>query len=340
MFTFTTTNVINSYQDLTTGLPLFSVQEKTVDGDKTITSLNIKRVNNFVKDNVVAIYKSEGHVGKPAEATVSFAKIASPKKGDIFRLNLYIRLAQSMQSSYYANDTAFKGRPLTVEFTWKGDAAETLKALKRLIEKYEIAVFEKPLIKVSISGTDLVIKAVDEYQRFHKVCVERYDAEAYHGMGEFIPEVVALEASNPDYDDEQGTITQGVEGFGTYSWLLHNLRLPTTMRTRIYAVNSDETPIPGALYNEYVIEYCVNRGVLGNSAVGDMVTSKTTHVFYVNQALLEQTPEGELEDSDNITNSLHTFEDALAMIAPEVGIVTVTPRCLEEKEEDDSKIGG
>lgn len=95
----------------------------------------------------------------------------------------------------------------------------------------------------------------------------------------------------------------GREGFGTYQWLLHNLRLPTTMRTRIYAMNSDETPIPGAKYNEYIIHYCVNRGILGTNAVGDMVKSMTTHVFYVNQAVSAE------------------FEAALNTIAPAEGIV-------------------
>lgn len=77
----------------------------------------------------------------------------------------------------------------------------------------------------------------------------------------------------------------GKEGFGTYPFLLHNLRLPTYARNRWLGLNQDETPIVGAKYNQYTIYYCVNRGILGDNAVGDLVKSRTTHVFYVKQDL-------------------------------------------------------
>lgn len=49
MFQFTTTNVINSTQDLSTGLPLWCAKEG---------QLNIKRIGNFLKENVTHIYKA------------------------------------------------------------------------------------------------------------------------------------------------------------------------------------------------------------------------------------------------------------------------------------------
>ena len=199
----------------------------------------------------------------------------------------------------------FKGKPLSVEFNWQDSAANTAKKLADIIKKYEIAVYEKPIVKVTANGSVLTIDATDQYQRFYTVEIEKYDADAYHGMGEYTPVIAAHEASHEDYD-KTNVIVQGVEGFGTYEWLLHNLRLPTTMRTRIYAMNSDETPIPGAKYNEYIIHYCVNRGILGTNAVGGLVKSMTTHVFYVNQTVSAE------------------FEAALLEIAPSEGIVAAT----------------
>lgn len=55
MFQFTTTNVINSNKDFTTGKPLWSAQE-AADGKPA--SLNVKRVHNFISTNIVAIYKA------------------------------------------------------------------------------------------------------------------------------------------------------------------------------------------------------------------------------------------------------------------------------------------
>lgn len=301
MFQFTTTNVINSNVDLTTGKPLWSSQ-KAADAEDGVASLHIKRVNNFKQPNVVHIYKSEYTAPKNAKATLDLSQVTGAKKGDAYRLSIYIRLSQSCQSSYYSNDMVFKGKPLSVEFNWQDSAQATAKKLAAIIKKYEIAVYEKDIVKITANGNNLVIDATDQYQRFHVVEIEKYDPEAYNGMGEYTTVIAAHEASHEDYDGTN-QIVQGVEGFGTYEWLLHNLRLPTTMRTRIYAMNSDETPILGAKYNEYVIHYCVNRGILGTNAVGDMVKSMTTHVFYVNQTVAA------------------AFESALGDIAPDEGIV-------------------
>ena len=49
MFQFTTTNVINSDKDLTTGKALYEVKNDT---------LVVKRVANFKKENIAAIYKA------------------------------------------------------------------------------------------------------------------------------------------------------------------------------------------------------------------------------------------------------------------------------------------
>lgn len=300
MFQFTTTNVINTNVDLNTGKELWSAQK--ADATKgTVASLNIKRVNNFKQPNVVHIFKSEYTAPKNAKATLDLSTVGG-NKGDAYRLSIYIRLSQSLQSSYYSNDMVFKGKPLSVEFNWQDSAQNTAKKLADIIKKYEIAVYEKPIVKVTANGNNLIIDATDQYQRFYTVEIEKYDADAYHGMGEYTPVIAAHEESHEDYD-KTNVIVQGVEGFGTYEWLLHNLRLPTTMRTRVFAMNSDETPIPGAKYNEYIIHYCVNRGILGTNAVGDLVKSMTTHVFYVNQAVSAE------------------FEAALLEIAPAEGIV-------------------
>ena len=48
MFQFTTTNVINSDKDLTTGKALYEVKNDT---------LVVKRVANFKKENIAAIYR-------------------------------------------------------------------------------------------------------------------------------------------------------------------------------------------------------------------------------------------------------------------------------------------
>lgn len=312
MFQFTTTNVINSafewgYNPADDEQPKDNAKALfSADSDKG--TFNVKRVMNFKKENVAHIYKAAYTPSKNAHAELNLGNVKNskeqaPKKGDAYRLSIYIRLVQSCQSSYYSNDMVFKGKPLSVEFNWQEDAEATAKKLAQIIKKYEIAVFEKPIVTVTPQGSTLKIDATDQYQRFYTVELEEYDPEAYHGMGEYTPVLVALEESHEDYNEEDGKIEQGVEGFGTYEWLLHNLRIPTLSRTRIFAPNSDETPIPGGNYNQYTIHYCVNRGTLGMNAVGDQVTSMTTHVFYVHKDVQKY------------------FEDCLEAIAPAEGVL-------------------
>ena len=285
MFQFTTTNVINSNKDLTTGKPLWSVQEAA--GDKP-ASLHVKRVNKFIATNIVAIYKAEAHDAENAKVTLDFSQV-NGTAGDVFRLHIYVGLSQASQSSLYANDLQWKGKPFSVDFVWGDSAADTVTKLVKTINKYAAMVYNKKMLNVTNSGTYITIEATDEYQRFRFVNIEKFDADAYHGMGEYN---VVRSLADLDEVDSNAEVTaaaegyfQGKEGFGTYPFLLHNLRLPTYARNRWLALNQDETPIVGAKYNQYTIYYCVNRGILGDNAVGDIVKSRTTHVFYVKQDL-------------------------------------------------------
>ena len=354
MFQFTTTTVINSLEDYTTGLPLFSVGEKKVDG-KVVKTFNVKRVNNFAAPYVKAIYKSEYLAPQNEELHMDVSKaFEGAKKGDTFRLNIYIRLAQSYQPSFYATDMPFKGKPFTIEFTYTGDVAATLKKLQQIAKKYEILVYEKPVLKLKADGTALVLKTLDQYQRIYQFNIDKFIPEAHANLGDY-ETMLSLEDC-----DGQGTpitvvnsaedasgdsyLIRGIEGFGTYDYILHNLRLPTDYRSNFFATNRDETPIPGAQYNEYVIHYCKNRGILGNNAVGDLVTSMTTHVFYVNKALLEKTPDSSKVDREewgsgvNVTYS--TWETALETLANSAGIKIekVAPKYLDKNKGQSGEI--
>lgn len=285
MFQFTTTNVINSDKDLTTGKPLWTTKDAA---GGTPASLNIKRVNNFIATNVVAIYKAVAQDAENAKVTFDFAQV-SGTAGDIFRLHIYVGLSQASQSSLYANDLQWKGKPFSVDFVWGTNATDTVTKLVKTINKYSAMVYNKKLLNVTNNGTYITIEAVDEYQRFKFVNIEKFDAGAYHGMGEYNV-VRSLDNLTKKNSNAEVTATAegyfvGKEGFGTYPFLLHNLRLPTYARNRWLGLNQDETPIVGAKYNQYTIYYCVNRGILGDNAVGDIVRSRTTHVFYVKQDL-------------------------------------------------------
>ena len=266
MFQFTTTNVINSDKDLTTGKALYEVKDNT---------LVVKRVANFKKENIAAIYK---------------AVATDPENAKVLRLSIYVGLSQASQDSRYSNDMIYKGKPFSVEFVWQDTEANSAKKLVETIKKYSLLVYGEKLLRASNSGAFVTIEATNEYQRFRKVELEKFDKASnefpYSGKYTVLKSLsnLASKTSTQLNGTTEGFFA-GKEGFGTYSFLLHNLRLPTSARTRAFGINQDETPIIGAKYNQYTIHYCANRGALGLNAVGDTVKSVTTHVFYVKSDL-------------------------------------------------------
>lgn len=302
MFQFTTTNVINSSKDLTTGKNLWS---------KGTNSFHVKRVANFKKDNVSAIYKATAEDAKNAKVTFNLSNLSEVSDGDILRLNIYIGLSQASQDSRYSNDMIYKGKPFSVDFVYKTDAKTTAENLVKLITKYDLLVYGEKLLNATSNSTFVTIEATNEYQRFKSLSIEKFDktANEYPYSGTYITlkslDDITVCKSNDAVESENEGFFAGKEGFGTYSFLLHNLRLPTSARTSAFGINQDETPIMGAKYDQYTIHYCADRGPLGLNAVGDTVKSTTTHVFYVLQSLSGQFEESlkVLGDVQNVGNS-------------------------------------
>ena len=256
MFQYTNTIVLNSLTDEVSGLEKVQASEGL---------LKVLRVNDFKKDNIVAVYK---HVAEKAvNGSVTFATL--PNEDGLFRINLYVRLSGS-QNSYYSNDMVFKGRPFVYEFKGKTTAENLVAIIKNINQLYG-----DKFLKVEVSGSGVKFTG-DNYALFTIAKIEKFvqDNSVFPSINGGTWEEVS-----------KGAITKCVNGFGTYDQILKDLRLPTMEARRWEAVNKEELPVPGTLYNQYTIDYCVDRGILGTDAVGDVVKSLTHHVFFVPQAL-------------------------------------------------------
>lgn len=266
MFQYTNTIVLNSLKDVTTGLD--KVVERTIDGNP---ALDVRRVNVYKKDNVSKMYKRAA--SDPVIGNVSF-KMTQQDAG-IYRIKLYMRLSGS-QNSYYANDFVFKGKPLVYEFRIASNStsgANVAAEAKRVIDKIQTLYGDK-WIKTRVDDDVLTISGTDEYQLFTEARLQKLNMAANNALTNEVFEDIA-----------QGTIVPCREGFGTYTHILKDLRLPTIESRRFEAVNQEELPIPGMKYNQYTIYYKVDRGLFGGAALGQQVTSMTTHVFYVLESI-------------------------------------------------------
>ena len=269
MFQFTNTLILNSNLD-SSGKPKWTTHTSI---DANGASVFIKRANKFFASGVKGIYKRVGT--NPVLATAKF-EIYKWDPG-IYRLAVYIRLSGS-QNSLYSNDMVYKGRPLYFEFQLDGSESATqigekiVSAVNKVQTRFDYKYFTIATATVA-AVQEVTLTGIDEFQMFTVARIERYGPTA-NPCGCY-PCECGFEI------ETTSVITQPKEGFSTYTNIITDLRLPTLDNLSFFAQNQEERPVPGALYNQYTLYYSRDRGVLGSDAVGDLVTSSTTHVFYV-----------------------------------------------------------
>lgn len=271
---FQTQTIINSILDPDSGnkgkeVKLFAVAEN---------ALRIKRDFVFAKDDargkVMAIRKAEGYEAEPCIATIDFDAIVEAvgnEEKKYCRLDIYLGV-EGAEPFIYATPWVQKGMPFWVEFTIKKGAkgADVAAEVAKILEKNHIFLVDKDLLNVSVEGAVMTLTGATEYQRFRNVEVRTFAvtddyAELVAELGE---EAIEL-------------VNRGKNAFGTYSQIVKDLRLPTAANYQWSHIRQVETPIVGAVYNQYIIEYCAPSTNEGLGAVGARLESHTTHVFWV-----------------------------------------------------------
>lgn len=269
MFNWTTTTLINE------------IPFTKVDGEKVRIGKHL-----FEKRWVECIRKAEGKTVELCSAALDMAKVKEAldaAEAKVARLYLYVGLDGS-EESIYANDWYRKGMPLSVSFT-VADATAMAEAIVDTVNRFNVFTKVKKVLDVKADGSKLVINGTHEHQRLQKIQV-LVDA----GYGEEIA-IVDYELNRPGKEaaDFVVDVVAGRNGFGTYSQLLKDLRLPTAVHNHWLSVQKDEMPIVGALYTQYIINYYApSMANPSFTAVGNRSMSETTHVFWVKSDLVEK----------------------------------------------------
>ena len=242
--------------------------------------LRIKRDFNFYtnKDGygkICAIRKRAGYNATLCNATVDFSKLTTalvPTSGVTYaRFDIYLGV-EGAEPFIYATPWVQKGMPFWVEFTVKAgeNATDIANNVAKLIKTNHIFLHDKDLINLTVKGAILTLEGATEYQRFRNIEINKF-------------------AMKDDYSEKvaelgDGNIVlnkRGENAFGTYSQITKDLRLPTAANWQPYHIRKVETPIVGAIYNQYIIEYVAPASNEGLGAVGQKLESTTTHVFWV-----------------------------------------------------------
>lgn len=270
MFNWTTTTVINE-------LPFIN--------DKEAGKLRIGK-HLFEKRWVESIRKAAGHDYKLCKATVDLSKV-NFGTAKVARLYIYVGLEGS-EESIYANDWYRKGMPLSVSFA-VGAAADMAQAIEDTVKTFNVFTKVKKVLNVTAGkeadAGKLTIEGTHEHQRLQKIAILVEDPDSVFGEEK---ELVVYERNRKAAEGVVTIVEPGVNGFGTYSQLVKDLRLPTAVHNSWLSVQKDEMPVVGALYTQYIITYYApSTSNPSFTAVGNRSMSETTHVFWVREDLVE-----------------------------------------------------
>lgn len=260
---------------------LFKSAKTNIDGVE-VDALKIKRDFVFVKDCVKAIRKRAGYNAVMCKATIDFADSAlsaALKAGGAktyCRLDIYLGV-EGAEPYIYSTPWVQKGMPFWIEFTVKeaDEAATIAKNVADMLKKNHVFLCDKDLINVSVSGSKLILEGATEYQRFRKIEISTFDA--YDDYADKVAELDPTKTAATDIKLDE----RGKNSFGTYSQIIKDLRLPTAANYQWTHIRQMETPIVGAIYNQYIVEYEAPATNDGLHAVGQRMTSHTVHVFWV-----------------------------------------------------------
>lgn len=265
---------------------LFKSGKTNIDGVE-VDTLKIKRDFVFAKNGVKSIRKRAGYNAVMCKATIDFADptlLAALKTGDVetgdtktyCRLDIYLGV-EGAEPYIYSTPWVQKGMPFWIEFTVKktDEAATIAQNVADILKKNHIFLCDKDLINVSVSGSKLVLEGANEYQRFRKIEISTFDA--YDDYADRVAELDPTKEGATDIKLD----ARGKNSFGTYSQIIRDLRLPTAANYQWTHIRQAETPIVGAIYNQYIVEYEAPATNDGLHAVGQRMTSHTVHVFWV-----------------------------------------------------------
>lgn len=270
MFNYTHEVIINSNVGTLEGNKRIGTYDDIALGVKHLV---IERAGDYRSDLIFprgegVVFKTSGYDGQLATLTVTAP--GSLAADDVYQFSVFVKLLDPAAIAEYAypNWASF-GKPLVVGFTHKSGgvfADELLAALKDAIP------YNNKFITVAKSGTSVVLTASMFGMEFEGAKLEKLVEGACDGCAFDRYELVA--------DDYATTETK--VPFGTGDKLVENYRFPTYGNRRYAALNSDEMPIPGAIYTMYSFAYDSPRpGFGGLSGVGQKIDAVTRHIYWV-----------------------------------------------------------
>ena len=252
MFNYIHESIINSADNIV----------KT-DGGKRVC---IKRVGEYVLANIEGqILKTAGRPGTPGKASSNIPKVAT---GNLLRITMFISTPKDAFAEFAMPFWQEFGRPFVIE-----TAAKSADAVV-------------DAIRLSLNTGGKYFKVENKHTESPaKDTITITLNDSFLDFGELNVDVITPQADGADekiVKSAEVTITHSVHEFATATWIRENLRFPSGPNMRYTPLYADEAPIEGTTYTQYSLQYKVDKAAPGGlSGVNQLVSSITTHVFYV-----------------------------------------------------------
>ena len=237
----------------------------------------IKRVGEYVVDDKHIegkIMKTAGRPGKPGSASFDIPKVAA---GNLLRITMFISTPKDAFAEFAMPFWQEFGRPFVIETAAKS-ADAVVDAIKLSLNtggKY-FKVENKHTAASNASGGSTT-PAKDT------ITITLNDS--FLDFSEFNVDVITPQVDGADekiVESAKVDITHSIHEFATATWIRENLRFPSGPNMRYTPLYADEAPIEGVTYTQYSLQYKVEKAAPGGlSGVNQLVSSITTHVFYV-----------------------------------------------------------
>ena len=228
------------------------------------------RVDGMLYKNeyVGPVYKTEAVDGAKAKLVIDLATVKSAVT-NVMQFVIELGLDNDYRGDFGSVLFYFR-KPIVVTMDKESDAATVAKAFEKA------GVVDYKLYTVSVEGEKITLEMADNYIIVRKA--EVMDLVCDGACGE-VGQVSKL-AYTFDLKDSS-VYTKNNVGFGTYDYMIHNLRLPTYANIRFASPAESEMPVKGGKYTQYSFEYTVPRRLGGLSVAGQKTASTTIHTFFV-----------------------------------------------------------
>lgn len=239
----------------------------------------------YKKEYIQPVYETASTDGAKAKLVIDLNKVKGSADAKNIENVMQFVIELGLDNDYrgdFGSALFYFRKPIVVTMDANSNVATVAKAFEKagvvdykLYNVYTAESENKPE-GVDPTASQIILVMSDNYITVRKAEVMDLVCDGACGeVGQVSKLAYTFDLTKPE------VYTKNNVGFGTYDYMIHNLRLPTYANIRFTSPAEVEMPIKGGKYTQYSFEYTVPRRLGGLSVAGQKTASTTIHTFFV-----------------------------------------------------------